>query len=153
MSERADLPLVADDSIVWFESKVDWWVAVLLVATPLITLAAAVLAVAAGGALLPAVLPCLFIAALYFGLVLPVRYGVSSRELIIRHGLVRRRIRIDSITRIRASHNPLSSPALSLDRLRVDYRGWLRAVLISPNDKAGFIRLLSLRAGRSIEDA
>src|SRR4029450_9429711 len=45
--------------------------------------------------------------------------------------------------------NPLSSPALSLDRLRIEVRG-ARPVLISPADRAAF--LADLEAGRGAVD-
>ena len=39
---------------------------------------------------------------------------------------------------IRPTRNPLSSPALSLDRLRIDY-GSGRSIMVSPEDKDKFI--------------
>jgi hypothetical protein len=42
------------------------------------------------------------------------------------------------------TRNPLSSPALSLDRLRIEY-GQGRAIMISPADKGPFLRALEER--------
>jgi hypothetical protein len=51
------------------------------------------------------------------------------------------------ITAITPTSNPLSSPALSLDRLRIDY-GKGRSVMISPRDKQGFLGAMeSARSG------
>lgn len=54
-------------------------------------------------------------------------------------------IPLSDIDEVPPSDSPLSSPALSLDRLRVSYRarGADRFVLISPQDKGGFIRELA----------
>lgn len=43
------------------------------------------------------------------------------------------------VVEITPSRNPLSSPALSIDRLKIQF-GKRKFVLVSPEDKAGFIR-------------
>jgi hypothetical protein len=49
---------------------------------------------------------------------------------------------IRDVRSVRPTHNPLASPALSLDRLRVELpiHGDL---LLSPKDKAGFLQALT----------
>jgi hypothetical protein len=50
------------------------------------------------------------------------------------------------------TRNPPSSPALSLDRLRVQFgRGWGKAVMISPADRNGFLDDLARKAGLNRE--
>lgn len=79
---------------------------------------------------------------------MPVRYGIASDALLVRFGVVRQRIRFDSIREVYPTHNPLSSPALSLDRLAIKTgRGPLRLTLISPLQRDEFIGLLCTRAG------
>ncbi|NVO85828.1 PH domain-containing protein [Hymenobacter terrestris] len=51
------------------------------------------------------------------------------------------RVPIQNITSILPTHSPFSSPALSLDRLRVRY-GKHDSVLISPADRVGFLAAL-----------
>lgn len=51
---------------------------------------------------------------------------------------------IAGITGITPTSNPLSSPALSLDRLRIDY-GRGKSLMISPKNKEQFIRDLEAR--------
>ena len=48
------------------------------------------------------------------------------------------------IREVRPTTNPLSAPALSLDRLRIDYEegGRVRSLLVSPKDKEGFLQEL-----------
>ena len=66
--------------------------------------------------------------------------------MIIRSAGFRWRVPLDSIVEVLPTHNPLSSPACSLDRLRVNYRnrkGRIRFVLISPREKDEFLRDLA----------
>jgi len=51
---------------------------------------------------------------------------------------------LQAVQRLRATHNPLSSPALSLDRIEVSYGE--RRVLISPQDKGGFVTAVLRRS-------
>ena len=65
-------------------------------------------------------------------------YRVSDGECLVRSGPFRWRIPLDDIEAVRATRNPLSSPALSLDRLEIRYAGG-RKIMISPLDRAGFL--------------
>lgn len=87
--------------------------------------------------------------AMVAALALPTHYTLEQRELVIRSGLLRYRIPLDSIRRVYPTRNPLSAPAWSLDRLGIEYRkkrGWSLA-LISPDQREEFMRLLGARAG------
>jgi hypothetical protein len=85
--------------------------------------------------------------ATYMGLLFPMTYGVTDTHLIIRHGLVRQRIELAKITSVEPTRNPLSSPALSLDRLRITFgTGFFKKVMISPAAKKEFLVELALRA-------
>jgi membrane protein YdbS with pleckstrin-like domain len=77
-------------------------------------------------------------------ILLSLRYYLSDRTLRIRCGPFRWIIPIDRITAVTPAQDPLSSPALSLDRLRVDY-GKGSAVVISPEPRAEFLRQLEHR--------
>lgn len=134
----------------WYRSKVDWWLAVILAIPPV----AAVAVMAAGlvGGELPVVgigaTMTAIMAAVYFGVTFPIRYGFDELHLIVRHGLCRQMIPLAKISNVRPTHNPLSSPALSLDRLWVQYgTGLFRAIMISPAERDAFLNDLSQRAG------
>ncbi len=73
-------------------------------------------------------------------------YVVEGGTLIVRSGPFRWRIKISDIRRVRPSRSPLSSPALSLDRLRIEY-GESRHILLSPPDQKAFSKAL----GRAID--
>lgn len=80
------------------------------------------------------------------GLTYPLYYQITSSELIIRCGiLMRKHIPLASIDRVEPTKNPVSAPAWSLDRLRVDYRknGDVTFILISPQDKCAFMQELA----------
>jgi hypothetical protein len=76
------------------------------------------------------------------------RYTVGATDLDVRSGPFRWRVPLATITSVTPSKNPLSSPACSLDRLRVAYRsasGRERRLLLSPADKAGFLAAIAAR--------
>lgn len=78
-------------------------------------------------------------------IVLSTYYDLDDRELVVRSGPFYWRVPLDSIASVRPTRNPLSSPALSLDRLEVRYGAgqWL---LISPRDRDRFLEDLAARA-------
>jgi len=72
-------------------------------------------------------------------LLLSTRYTLEPRRLVVQSGPFKWRIAVADITSITPSSNPLSSPALSLDRLRIDY-GRSSSLMISPRNKDQFVR-------------
>lgn len=78
---------------------------------------------------------------LLFSVFRGTHYTVTETELRIVSGPFRWTVPIDEITAIAPSRNPLSSPALSLDRLRISY-GKRKFILISPSDKGAFMRAM-----------
>lgn len=132
----------------WYPSKVDAWLAVVLALAPLACIAAAVGVLASdtdGGWV--ALAPLAFVLAIYGGLVFPMRYAIGDDSIIVRYGLVRQRIPLADITEVAPTRNPLSAPALSLDRLHVTFgTGRTRHTMISPADKETFLTELAARA-------
>jgi hypothetical protein len=131
----------------WYRSKVDWWIALLLCIAPV----AAILSCASlvrDGQPLWGLSAVLIVAILYLGLVFPMRYGLDGSHLIVRSGLFRKRIPLQAVVEVRRTRNPLSSPALSLDRLHVQFGGgaW-KFVMISPADRDRFLSDLADQAG------
>jgi len=126
-----------------FVSKVDWWLAAIVISVPIISLGTAIAGTASGdtGAAVTGWITVLAILGLYVGVVWPVEYEVGNGELLIRYGFVRNCIPLDQIARVQPSRNPLASPALSLDRLHLDRRGG-GFVLVSPADRGGFVRAI-----------
>jgi hypothetical protein len=126
---------------------------VILVAVPLVSAGTFVATLVAGEGAWAAGLSCVFIVTLYAGLVWPVRYGLGDEHLIVRFGLVRQRVPYRNIRLVRPTRSPLSSPALSLWRLRVEYgAGFLQAVMISPAQRDAFLDALAARTGLTRRD-
>ncbi len=132
-----------------YKSKIDVWLAAVLAFAIAASLYAAVAVLTTGSA------STWWVAVLTIGagiglpiwLLLSTNYTLESRELIVRSGPFRWRIASAEITDVTATSNPLSSPALSLDRLRIDY-GRGNSIMISPRDKERFLAdLTAMRRG------
>lgn len=79
------------------------------------------------------VLTSLFIMWIWFG----TYYEINGNQLKIVGGPFRWKIDIKTIKSIRKTRNPLSSPALSLNRLEILYGKW-GTILISPKHEDEF---------------
>ena len=68
------------------------------------------------------------------------RYVVDQGQLTIRSLCFKWIIPLTAIQSVSETDNSISSPALSLDRLKIEYlkEGQTRTVLVSPRDKVGF---------------
>jgi hypothetical protein len=126
-----------------FRSKLDTWLAA-VIAVP------AVVALGIAATLLVSDMPARWPIALLLGAlggVLPLyvigatRYTVGDGEIRIVSGPFRWRVALRDIRTVRPTRNPLSSPALSLDRLRIEY-GASKWVMVSPRDQDAFVRAL-----------
>lgn len=124
-----------------YKSKVDTWILVVLVFAMAVCVFASV-AVAFSGS--PDTRWALFMT-IGFGILLPLwllvstHYTLDSRILVVRSGPMKWRVPISEISSITPTHSVLSSPALSLDRLRIDY-GRGRQLMISPSNREQFLK-------------
>ena len=127
-----------------FRSKIDRWILALLVIVIIVQV------VAVGGAALQAgdplattglIMTMIAIIGLMVWLLVGTHYTVDGDTLRIVSGPFRWKIAIDTINAVESTRSPISSPALSLDRLRLRY-GNKRSIMISPADKAGFLRAI-----------
>jgi hypothetical protein len=74
-------------------------------------------------------------------LLLSTHYTLEPRQLVVQSGPFQWRIPLADITAITPTSSPLSSPALSLDRLRIDY-GQGRSLMVSPRNKEQFVHAI-----------
>lgn len=74
-------------------------------------------------------------------------YAIGDEDLVVRSGPFRWAIPLRSIRSIERTRNPLSSPALSLDRLRIEY-GSGKWIMVSPADRVRFLDDLEKRGVR-----
>jgi uncharacterized membrane protein YdbT with pleckstrin-like domain len=141
---------VSQQEVVWYPSKVDRWLGAILVLLPLIEVVVLAIGLTSGNAedILWGLIALGFIVLLYVLVVLPVRYGITDRELIIRFGVIRQRVPLAQIAEVRPTRSPLASPALSMDRLAIRTgKGFLPAAQISPAHREEFLATLAARAG------
>jgi hypothetical protein len=83
------------------------------------------------------------------GLLLTTRYTIDDTFLRVRSGPFRWTIPIRDIRLITPTRDVTSSPALSLDRLRIEYSGG-RVLLVSPREKDMFLRDLQDRRAHAV---
>lgn len=132
-----------------FRSKIDWWLLLIFI----VITANIIMKIYEGNHhySLASNFPHLIIYSLIIFIIwLPVfntYYVVENDTLIIKSLVFRWKININDITQIQPTHNPLSSPALSLDRLKIYYmkNGEVASVMISPKDKEGFFQVINKR--------
>ena len=127
-----------------FRSKIDAWILVVLViamAGLMSTFVVVMSGPSAGRELLIVTLLSVFGVALILSVLMGTHYTVADGEIRIVSGPFRWTVRVAEILDIQDSRNPLSSPALSLDRLRITY-GHGKYVLVSPADKDGFLKAI-----------
>jgi hypothetical protein len=89
------------------------------------------------------------VAAVVVWTVLSTYYEFTSDVLVAHSGPFSWRIPLEEISNVRESHSVRSGPALSMDRLELTW-GTGRVLLISPEDKAGFLAVLHRRAPQLI---
>ncbi|WP_329805546.1 PH domain-containing protein [Flavobacterium facile] len=115
-----------------FKSKIDWWFGLVLVYPIFLSI--------------KSMLEGEWIGLLGLGVVVGLilvfskttRYIINENQLIVKSTwIVNERIDISKITKIEKSNSVLSSPALSLDRLRIRYNKY-DEILISPKEKKEF---------------
>ena len=127
-----------------FKSKIDRWILVLLIGAIVVqVVAVGSVALHAGEplAMTGLILAMIGVAALMIWLLIGTHYTVDRGIIRVVSGPFRWKVPIDQITAVEATRSPLSSPALSMDRIRIRY-GKRRQIMISPADKAGFLKAI-----------
>jgi len=130
----------ADSGASIHTSKVDTWLILVAALAAGASVGVAVALLREGG--VPAVVLVPVVVVLGAGLPLwtlfGTRYELTPGRLRIRCGPFRWTVPLNEIRAVTPTRNPLSSPALSLDRIRIDY-GRGSSVMISPRDQARFL--------------
>jgi len=136
-----------------FRSKVDWWLHLIFVAFLAVNIWAIVgVFVGDFGTIIIAIVFTPLSVFLIVPIWLNTYYLLDEDELLVRGGLGRgTRIGYNQITSICETRNPISSPALSLDRLEIRFKSksgsFSDTIIISPRDKQGFIEQLRIKNG------
>lgn len=130
-----------------YPSKIDAWLVCVLGSAVLLPIVAGLLIarVSWSGALFSFLIAA-FDVALLRGLVFPCRYTFFDDELRIDAGFLTWRIPYRDIRSVEPSGSPLSSPALSLKRVKIVYGR--SSILVSPEPREEFIAELRSRIPR-----
>lgn len=128
-----------------YRSKIDWWLGILLGGTMVLMLYIVIEPLIHGegiqlGMTIVSVITLLIVLPLFF-----IKYTFYSTHLLISCGIYgKERVEYHLIRQMKETKNPISSAAMSLDRLQVDYmeNGYHQTVLISPVRKKEFIERL-----------
>jgi hypothetical protein len=126
-----------------FRSKIDWWLMLLICGVPAFQIGKEWMKDTTRMPPVSAWTPVLVLAVVVIAFI-PIRYVIEGRVVSVQCGLIGWEyvaFPVDDVQSVRSTHNPLASPALSLDRLNIEL-GFRGRVLISPKDKAGFLRAL-----------
>lgn len=125
-----------------FHTKIDWWILGFLIAMTglLIQL---LYTMYAKGTMVEypehTTVYILTIAVIWWP-VFNTRYIIENEALIIHSLFLKWHIPLENIQNISKTNNSISSPALSLDRLKIEYMkdGKIKQVLVSPRDQQAF---------------
>jgi hypothetical protein len=138
-----------------YPTKIDLWLGVLLLSFSLFCLYVPIILFSEPVHLLVKILGSIFFLAMA-GVIPWILFGtlyiLTKEHLIIRCLSMRYPIPLSDIYEVFPTHNPLSAPACSLDRLRVKFEGSRFGALISPKDKTEFIHDLLSRCPQLIRD-
>ncbi|QXA08459.1 PH domain-containing protein [Acinetobacter pittii] len=132
-----------------FRSKIDWWLLLIFIVTTAI-IVMKIYEENHNYSLASNFPHLIFYILIILVIWLPIfntYYVVENNTLVIKSLVFRWKININDITQIEPTHNPLSSPALSLDRLKIYYmkNGEVTSVMISPKDKETFLQAINKR--------
>ncbi len=126
-----------------YRSKIDWWLIILIGGI-------------FGYPIIDGILNKEYLLSIVFGIILgliflmftKIKYKIDGDKLIVWYI----KIDIHSVRKIYKTHNPLSSPALSLDRIAIVYNKF-DEILISPKNKKEFIEeLLKINPNIEVEN-
>lgn len=127
-----------------YPSRIDSWLAVILVGAPLIVVAVGVFTLTqSAGAGIVAIITGFVLGSAIIALSIPCVYTLSDESLKIKCGLLEEELPLRKVRAAEKSSSPWSAPALSLRRVKVTLDdGWR---VISPQDRDGFIADLEAR--------
>ena len=125
-----------------FRSKKDWWILGFIIAMTGLLLQLLLTMYAKGNMVQYPVHTFTYVLTIVvlWWPVWSTQYRIEAEQLVIISMFLTWKIPLSAIQKISPSSNSVSSPALSLDRLRIDYQkqGKAKFILISPKDKQAF---------------
>ncbi|MDQ0257100.1 hypothetical protein J2S74_004546 [Evansella vedderi] len=121
----------------YFPSKKDVWLTLIVWGSILVVVVPAIIEQQIVG-LFIALPIAFFIGWLWF----TTGYTIEKANLKIKFGPFRKTVHIQEIRKINKTKNPISAPALSIDRIEIIYGKFNDMVFISPRKEREFVQLL-----------
>lgn len=130
-----------------FKSKVDIWMAIIFIFVP-ISMIYGVITEPSAVLLLVTAFIIVLLCILFFG----TKYVIEEEELIVYGGIYKKRIPIKQIRSLRPSKNPLSAPAMSINRIEITFDPHIQVILVSPKERELFVKkLLEINPGITLK--
>ena len=133
-----------------FQGKVDLWAWALLIFVNVLVLWSVISAAGGEKEEIASVITALIVLVLVDLLMVPIYFRnyiyLGEQELLIVFGFIKKRIRYRNIELLEETHNPLSSLAMSLDRIYIHTNSG-DDVLVAVKEKQAFIEEVYRRAG------
>lgn len=132
-----------------FPSKKDWWLGIVIWGAALLLIIPPILFPNFGVWMTPAFLDKQWIKVILLGstgvillwIWFRTNYTVKEKTLQITYGPFKKKVNIDDIRSIRQTKDPFTAPALSIDRIEINYASF-KIISISPKDKQTLIQHL-----------
>ncbi|MDF1740911.1 MAG: PH domain-containing protein [Verrucomicrobiales bacterium] len=123
-----------------YPAKIDWWLWLILIGSSLGLFVWGLLSWQTNPAEALILIGVGIFDGILFGVILfPCYYAIEESHILIRSGLIRYRVPLDGVQSVTLSSNPLSAPAPSLRRVKIEMKDG-KYHLVSPADREGFIR-------------
>lgn len=138
----------AEQGTASYRTAVDWWLGILLGGTEIYMIYLAVSPIISQGQVSWSMIMIAVGTSIILVPLFGIRYVMYSDHLLVSMNLYGKvRIRYEDIRSVKETHNPLSSAAMSLRRIQIDYveNGVHRMILISPVRKKTFLGELEKR--------
>ena len=128
-----------------FKSRQDAWLLIILWISNLMMIGSIVVLLMDGT--LSSLIVALFVTALLAGVIwmqVATYYRIDDEMLLVRSGPLRWTIPLASISSATLTDDPTSGPALSLQRIKIEFtkNGQKDEILISPHDREAFVEAL-----------
>ena len=128
-----------------YRSAVDWWLGLILIGALLMVAWFAIEPIIKEGKVDWFSFVTMIVVAIIIVPLFQIKYVLYEEHMLISMGFYGKvRVRYRDITKMQKTCNPLSSAALSLKRVQIDYveNGMHRMILISPKNRDGFMEIL-----------
>ncbi|ALH94527.1 PH domain-containing protein [Acinetobacter equi] len=131
-----------------FHSKIDWWVLAFLVCMTGLLIQLLLSMQAKGNISAYPLHTATYILTIFiiWWPAINTRYVIDNGKLIIKCMFLKWQIPLEQIHKIETTTNSVASPALSLDRLKLEYtqNGKDKFIIVAPRNKQAFCKALDL---------